>query len=940
MNKLLFIILFLPIFTLVAQNVPSIKLLQDYNTSLDTLALNSRNVMYIGQSGDHTYTAYLPGTAFADFVEFSNDSVMERHFAHQNCVNRVSYSMAAFDPYQFSNYLYYTKVSGDKHYLTRYHFKDRREERLDFVISSTHYSSFGYLGQTRNFIYFISQGKVIKVNDKNFSIFNTIGNGAEAVVVDSGLVYSSPDNSIFFAPDFGRSQVLLPHARRSAKLGGQRYKDFTNNQLLIAFPFFYETPVLYRFNMTTNQADSIFLPDEKGYSVRLLSKSNDTTYFFQKKSSTSGMFLCKETGGVLVKSESITPDNFYVSYPNHTGAEAIVAGKDSVVFINQLGDTYYYFYSVNYKTGKVKLLEQLIVPLGQMTIHHVPNRNQIVYSYFKNNVSHGFVYKLQEDGSITKTRIYSTEGKPFYHNFYHNWYEDKFYYGYHKNGFLEYHQINLNGQSKLAFRNKLPGKGSNFSFLHKDEKFVLMTDNGSGLYKLTDAGISTLTTPENQLYIYSKLEGTEKRLFLARYQGKLCMVTLTDMGDVEAVYENSDLATFPFANVVKIYKDTAISNQAMFTSGDKVLLIDLESKQTLGKMTSLFSVAPSTAAYHKSDLIYTVTIVNQVYEMNFSSGAIISKSVRYTSAYPYPFSIILTSGNNLLEYHPKTEALTSLNIGAPTIYNFTRNSILASTTLGNGIFDLRTRKFYLLEYLKDNTFWSLSINDRFYLFRNTTGRVNSGSPVATSDTTFLFYEAYVDNSRLVVNVLDHETGNFNSNPVRSTGGFYTYNEYSGNIYYQKFNLNECKEQFYSYHIPTGGQPKLLAKADIDSIRGFEGLAQTEKRVYVKANGLSTGMEIHYFNTTPDVITDFDTQVSIANNKELIVYPNPAGDDIRIFEQQGWKFKYVILDVTGKIQKQGVIGEDGHIRISELPDGYYIIKLSGKGEDKISAFIKN
>jgi hypothetical protein len=62
-----------------------------------------------------------------------------------------------------------------------------------------------------------------------------------------------------------------------------------------------------------------------------------------------------------------------------------------------------------------------------------------------------------------------------------------------------------------------------------------------------------------------------------------------------------------------------------------------------------------------------------------------------------------------------------------------------------------------------------------------------------------------------------------------------------------------------------------------------------------------------------------------NNKNLRVFPNPAGNSIRILNQE-LAFEYQIINILGEIDETGTLNPGGSIDVSEFEEGIYFIKL--------------
>tara|TARA_R110002096_G_scaffold135456_2_gene287234 strand:+ start:137604 stop:138695 length:1092 start_codon:yes stop_codon:yes gene_type:complete len=70
--------------------------------------------------------------------------------------------------------------------------------------------------------------------------------------------------------------------------------------------------------------------------------------------------------------------------------------------------------------------------------------------------------------------------------------------------------------------------------------------------------------------------------------------------------------------------------------------------------------------------------------------------------------------------------------------------------------------------------------------------------------------------------------------------------------------------------------------------------------------------------------------------ELVVYPNPAKDEIRISSKENYS-EFSIMSLTGQIVKQGQFNTK--IDVSELKKGIYLLSLKSKGDTEIRKFQK-
>ncbi|MBV5342606.1 T9SS type A sorting domain-containing protein, partial [bacterium] len=82
---------------------------------------------------------------------------------------------------------------------------------------------------------------------------------------------------------------------------------------------------------------------------------------------------------------------------------------------------------------------------------------------------------------------------------------------------------------------------------------------------------------------------------------------------------------------------------------------------------------------------------------------------------------------------------------------------------------------------------------------------------------------------------------------------------------------------------------------------------------------------------------------ISNSDNLIVYPVPATNDLFFkLNASEQKISYSIYDIAGKLVRsctQQSISQNHQIDISNIPCGYYTIRLSSKNNVFTTRFIK-
>jgi hypothetical protein len=77
------------------------------------------------------------------------------------------------------------------------------------------------------------------------------------------------------------------------------------------------------------------------------------------------------------------------------------------------------------------------------------------------------------------------------------------------------------------------------------------------------------------------------------------------------------------------------------------------------------------------------------------------------------------------------------------------------------------------------------------------------------------------------------------------------------------------------------------------------------------------------------------------NEMTSIFPNPANNYLNVLVINDVKSTYQIYDVTGKVLNYGLLNSDvNQINISDLPTGFYFIKLISSQKQSINSFIKN
>jgi hypothetical protein len=77
------------------------------------------------------------------------------------------------------------------------------------------------------------------------------------------------------------------------------------------------------------------------------------------------------------------------------------------------------------------------------------------------------------------------------------------------------------------------------------------------------------------------------------------------------------------------------------------------------------------------------------------------------------------------------------------------------------------------------------------------------------------------------------------------------------------------------------------------------------------------------------------------NEMTTIFPNPANNYLNVLVKNDVRSTYQIYDVTGKVLNYGLLNSDvNQINISDLPTGFYFIKLISSQKQSINSFVKN
>lgn len=81
-------------------------------------------------------------------------------------------------------------------------------------------------------------------------------------------------------------------------------------------------------------------------------------------------------------------------------------------------------------------------------------------------------------------------------------------------------------------------------------------------------------------------------------------------------------------------------------------------------------------------------------------------------------------------------------------------------------------------------------------------------------------------------------------------------------------------------------------------------------------------------------------VSEVNGNELVVYPNPVGDQLWIAEINGEITRWEVMDLNGRICRSGELKKHNSIDVSELAYGFYLIKFIEEDGVRTVKFLKS
>jgi len=82
-----------------------------------------------------------------------------------------------------------------------------------------------------------------------------------------------------------------------------------------------------------------------------------------------------------------------------------------------------------------------------------------------------------------------------------------------------------------------------------------------------------------------------------------------------------------------------------------------------------------------------------------------------------------------------------------------------------------------------------------------------------------------------------------------------------------------------------------------------------------------------------------TSISQFNKRDVLVYPNPFQDRIKVRVSSQEKLNYELLTSFGRKVKEGVIRSEEFVVTRQLQSGYFLLHIWGEGMDEWIPLIK-
>lgn len=174
-----------------------------------------------------------------------------------------------------------------------------------------------------------------------------------------------------------------------------------------------------------------------------------------------------------------------------------------------------------------------------------------------------------------------------------------------------------------------------------------------------------------------------------------------------------------------------------------------------------------------------------------------------------------------------------------------------------------------------------------------------------------------------------------------------------NVIFERTNLANTTEYKDTFDLAPGCYSLILEDSDDDGI-GFWYSAQVEGETTggfrVRKVGGSM-MEIfpsdfgsyHRYNFSVGFALDLNEEVK---NNELLVFPNPSSDKIRVelVGNVGNNAKIEVVDMNGRVVKHQAVNNNNQtyaadFQVNDLQNGYYLVRVSGDNGSETTPFVK-
>jgi hypothetical protein len=113
------------------------------------------------------------------------------------------------------------------------------------------------------------------------------------------------------------------------------------------------------------------------------------------------------------------------------------------------------------------------------------------------------------------------------------------------------------------------------------------------------------------------------------------------------------------------------------------------------------------------------------------------------------------------------------------------------------------------------------------------------------------------------------------------------------------------------------------------------------RFTLRSDGSVTGDGFYFDDLSVKTINSSSASVSSNEINQFTIYPNPAGDVLRIMTSNSVNnYKVEILNTTGQvISTHNIDNTNPTIAIQDMASGIYFVKMNVEGTSKVSKFIK-